>query len=84
MWLILKEPRRFGWHWAACWVCIIYGVVTTVFGSIGGLRSIIVKVRLLACSQTGRHRRCRTCAVKQGAAHAASTCRMVSANNMSK
>lgn len=51
MWLILKEPRRFGWHWAACWVCIIYGVVTTVFGSIGGLRSIIVKVRLPACSQ---------------------------------
>ncbi len=39
-----------------------------------------------ACMQpkTGRHRRFRTCAVKQGAAHAASTCIIVSANNMSE
>lgn len=44
-WLILKEPKRFGLHWCACWICIIYGVTTTVFGSIGGMRSIIVKAQ---------------------------------------
>mmetsp|Transcript_12306 Transcript_12306/g.37020 ORF Transcript_12306/g.37020 Transcript_12306/m.37020 type:complete len:193 (-) Transcript_12306:840-1418(-) len=42
IWLILKEPRKGSWHWCASYVCIVYGVVTTLFGSIGGLRSIIV------------------------------------------
>lgn len=32
------------WHWWACWVCITYGAVTTLLGSIGGLRSIIIRV----------------------------------------
>ena len=32
----------------ACWICVIFGGFTTVLGSIGGLRSIIVRVRINA------------------------------------
>ena len=28
-------------HWFACWFCIIYGVIVTILGSIGGMRGII-------------------------------------------
>ena len=42
-------PCRCSWHWCASYVCITYGVVTTLFGSIGGLRSIIVSVGAPFC-----------------------------------
>lgn len=42
IWLILKKPPVTSAHWWACWFCIIYGVITTVLGSIGGMRGIIV------------------------------------------
>lgn len=35
-------------RWAA-WACIIYGSITCIAGSVGGLRDIIIKVRRLMC-----------------------------------
>lgn len=43
MYLIIREPARWSRHWIASWCCIVYGAATTIFGSIGSLREIIVR-----------------------------------------
>ncbi|KAK9904954.1 hypothetical protein WJX75_006393 [Coccomyxa subellipsoidea] len=41
IYLIVKKPKISSGHWWASWFCIIYGLIVTIFGSIGGLRGII-------------------------------------------
>ena len=42
IWLVLKKPGMNNPNFWASWICIFLGVIVTVFGSIGGLRGIIV------------------------------------------
>ncbi|XP_020554352.1 lysine histidine transporter 1-like isoform X1 [Sesamum indicum] len=45
IWLAICKPRRFSLSWFANWVCIIFGVILTVVGPIGGLRQIILQAK---------------------------------------
>jgi amino acid permease len=42
IYLIVVKPKRLGGHWWASWFCIIFGLLITVLGAIGGMQSIIV------------------------------------------
>ncbi|KAK9806840.1 hypothetical protein WJX72_004583 [[Myrmecia] bisecta] len=41
IYLIVTEPKKLGGHWWASWFCIIFGLLITVLGAIGGMRDII-------------------------------------------
>ncbi|GAA0183704.1 hypothetical protein LIER_31069 [Lithospermum erythrorhizon] len=45
IWLIICKPKRFGLSWWANWLCIIIGVLLTVFAPVGGLYNIIKSVK---------------------------------------
>ncbi|KZV17298.1 lysine histidine transporter 1-like [Dorcoceras hygrometricum] len=45
IWLVLKKPRKFSPSWLANWLCVMFGVVLTIVGPMGGLRQIIVKAK---------------------------------------
>ncbi|CAK0783413.1 hypothetical protein CVIRNUC_006612 [Coccomyxa viridis] len=42
IYLIVRKPPITSGHYWASWFCIIFGVIVTIFGSIGGLRGIVV------------------------------------------
>ncbi|KAH9725410.1 Lysine histidine transporter-like 5 [Citrus sinensis] len=42
MWLIVKKPRWWSFHWFACWISIIVGVGIAILAPIGGMRQIII------------------------------------------
>jgi amino acid permease len=41
MWIVLYKPTLTDIHCIPSWFCLIWGLVTTILGSIGGLRGII-------------------------------------------
>ncbi|KAL3829515.1 hypothetical protein ACJIZ3_018317 [Penstemon smallii] len=45
IWRAIHKPRRFGLFWFANWICIIFGVVLSIVGPIGGLRQIIMQAK---------------------------------------
>ncbi|KAG2710128.1 hypothetical protein I3843_04G010500 [Carya illinoinensis] len=45
IWLIIRKPKTWSFHWVASWVSIILGVMIAVFAPIGGLRQIIVSAK---------------------------------------
>ncbi|KAL2538927.1 Lysine histidine transporter-like 5 [Forsythia ovata] len=45
MWLIIRGPSRWGFHWIASWVSILVGVLITLVGPIGGARYIILSAK---------------------------------------
>ncbi|KAK6914283.1 Amino acid transporter, transmembrane domain [Dillenia turbinata] len=45
MWLVLKRPRRWTFHWFASWISIIIGVLITILAPIGGARQIILSAK---------------------------------------
>ncbi|KZV17300.1 lysine histidine transporter 1-like, partial [Dorcoceras hygrometricum] len=45
IWLFVKKPRTFSLSWFANWFCIIFGVILTVVGPMGGLRQIIIQAK---------------------------------------
>jgi len=42
MWLILKKPSPKTWHFWASWFCVLFGIIITIIGAIGGMYGIIV------------------------------------------
>ncbi|KAJ0024245.1 hypothetical protein Pint_07510 [Pistacia integerrima] len=42
MWLILKKPKRWSFHWIASWISIIVGVTIVILAPMGGMRQIIL------------------------------------------
>ncbi|XP_052191083.1 lysine histidine transporter-like 5 isoform X1 [Diospyros lotus] len=45
MWLALKKPERWSFHWTASWISIVVGVLITILAPIGGLRTIIMSAK---------------------------------------
>ncbi|XP_041998216.1 lysine histidine transporter 1-like isoform X3 [Salvia splendens] len=45
IWLMVHKPRMCSFSFLACWFCIIFGVVLTIVGPIGGLRQIILQAK---------------------------------------
>ncbi|XP_043720790.1 lysine histidine transporter-like 5 [Telopea speciosissima] len=45
MWLILKKPKRWSFHWTASWFAIIFGSLIMVLAPIGGARTIIISAK---------------------------------------
>lgn len=45
MWLAVRRPRRWSFHWTASWVSIIVGVLIAVLAPIGGVRQIILSAK---------------------------------------
>ncbi|WCJ34868.1 Transmembrane amino acid transporter family protein [Euphorbia peplus] len=45
MWLMVRRPKRWSFHWLASWISIIVGVTITILSPIGGLRTIIVSAK---------------------------------------
>lgn len=42
MWLIVKKPPITSWQFWVSWFCVLFGIVITVVGAIGGMYGIIV------------------------------------------
>lgn len=42
MWLIIRKPPMSSGHFWLSWAIVIWGIVITILGSIGGMRGIIV------------------------------------------
>ncbi|KAK7843140.1 lysine histidine transporter-like 5 [Quercus suber] len=45
IWLVLKKPNRWSFHWIASWISIIIGVLIAVLAPIGGIRQIIISAK---------------------------------------
>ncbi|KAM7476874.1 hypothetical protein LguiB_024117 [Lonicera macranthoides] len=45
VWLVLRRPKIWSFHWIACWVSIFVGVLITILAPIGGMRLIIVSAK---------------------------------------
>ncbi|XXG60570.1 hypothetical protein AAC387_Pa04g2439 [Persea americana] len=45
MWLIVKKPKAFSFHWTASWVSTIIGTLLMIVAPIGGLRQIILDAK---------------------------------------
>ncbi|KAL6512155.1 hypothetical protein OROGR_021752 [Orobanche gracilis] len=42
LWLKIREPKIWSFHWIACWVSISIGIAITVVAPLGGLHEIII------------------------------------------
>ncbi|CAA0837666.1 Lysine histidine transporter 1 [Striga hermonthica] len=42
LWIKLRKPERWSFHWFACWISILIGIGITIVAPIGGLHEIIV------------------------------------------
>ncbi|WVZ95269.1 hypothetical protein U9M48_041056 [Paspalum notatum var. saurae] len=51
MWLKICKPKRFSFSWFTNWTCIIIGVLLMLLSPIGGLRQIILKIRMYSVYQ---------------------------------
>ncbi|WVZ95265.1 hypothetical protein U9M48_041055 [Paspalum notatum var. saurae] len=51
MWLTIYKPKRFGLSWFTNWTCIVIGVLLMLLAPIGGLRQIILKIRMYSVYQ---------------------------------
>ncbi|XP_041008634.1 lysine histidine transporter-like 5 [Juglans microcarpa x Juglans regia] len=45
IWLVIRKPKTWSFHWVASWVSIILGLMIAFFAPIGGLRQIIVSAK---------------------------------------
>ncbi|XP_019051467.1 PREDICTED: lysine histidine transporter-like 5 [Nelumbo nucifera] len=45
MWLIIKKPKSWSFHWIASWVAIIVGVLIMILAPIGGARQIALSAK---------------------------------------
>ncbi|KAI3952626.1 hypothetical protein MKX01_013588 [Papaver californicum] len=45
MWQILRKPKRWSFHWFACWISNVLGVLIMVLSPIGGTREIILSFK---------------------------------------
>ncbi|GMY07895.1 lysine histidine transporter-like 5 [Fagus crenata] len=45
IWLVVKKPKRWSFHWIASWVSISLSVFIAVLAPIGGLRQIILSAK---------------------------------------
>ncbi|XP_043722532.1 lysine histidine transporter-like 5 [Telopea speciosissima] len=45
IWLILKKPKIWSFHWIASWFAIIFGSLVMVLAPIGGMRQIIITAK---------------------------------------
>ncbi|XP_065880236.1 lysine histidine transporter-like 5 [Euphorbia lathyris] len=45
MWLMVRRPKRWSFHWVASWISIVVGVFITLLSPIGGLRTIIISAK---------------------------------------
>ncbi|KAG2253922.1 hypothetical protein Bca52824_084058 [Brassica carinata] len=45
IWLVMKRPKLFSFHWFASWFAITIGVLIAIFAPIGGMRHIILSAK---------------------------------------
>nr|DAD37834.1 TPA_asm: hypothetical protein HUJ06_008475 [Nelumbo nucifera] len=45
MWLIIKKPKSWSFHWIASWIAIIVGVLIMILAPIGGARQIALSAK---------------------------------------
>ncbi|MCL7049442.1 hypothetical protein MKW94_015021 [Papaver nudicaule] len=45
MWQILRKPKRWSFHWYACWICNVLGVLVMLLSPIGGTREIVLSFK---------------------------------------
>ncbi|XP_019093333.1 PREDICTED: lysine histidine transporter-like 5 [Camelina sativa] len=45
IWLIMKRPKRYSFHWFCSWLAIVVGISIAILAPIGGMRHIILSAR---------------------------------------
>ncbi|KAL1205405.1 Lysine histidine transporter-like 5 [Cardamine amara subsp. amara] len=45
IWLVMKQPNSWSFHWIASWISIIVGVLIAVLAPIGGARQIVLQAK---------------------------------------
>ncbi|KAK4492088.1 hypothetical protein RD792_002885 [Penstemon davidsonii] len=43
IWLVTHKPKKWSFHWIACWISIFIGIVITSLAPIGGARNIVTQ-----------------------------------------